>query len=879
MPKRAKTTTTRYSFLKNSVRQWSVATKHLAVLAKKPYFGRLYLVVSLLILVVTVVFWSLLGAKLQQFNADQLIYPYFFEHSDTFQQALIPATHSFLLKWPLFLLIKLFGFSYAAFAVFTILCVLVTVACIVAGMALIERRPLALGTLCLALASVLLLVPALPHAGNLLPVNMAMITTRNLEYALYGGSLALLAWRPSFKSRLFWLGIIGLVLLIASDKLFMVLTLGGALLALIAYALASGWNLVSLSVKWLAGGLVATGLASLLLWSIDILHVTHIVNQVQAAPYQVVQTSHQLALSVCYMLVGILTNSGANPAFDTTVLKQMPTEAYHQLLGGAGPAFVINFLILLGGVYAMYWWLRQSFRHNKNKTPNFGLINHLVTVLIWSAVAAIAVFVLSSHYYAGDARYLTIWLFALFAALAGFVRERKWRPELLVTIGVVLSLGILAAMPTVIQAYRADLAVQTPFAERNKIVSQALAQHHVDVLLGDYWRVIPTKDTTNGRLNVLPLGDCTQTRDNLTSQAWKVNLRTHSFAYLLSLEEGQTDYPTCSLQQVTHSYGRPSSSVVLVGNISHPREMLLFYDHGINQSSPSTPQPPQGPATVVPIGLDELPYTTCPVPTIMQVVAHQDDDLLFMNPDLIHDVHAGHCIRTVYLTAGDAGHNQFYWLGRVRGAENAYSTMMGATDQVWIERIVKLTDNEFITVANPKGNSRISLVFMYLPDGNVKGEGFAASHFESLARLEAGRIANLNAVYGGSTYTSPQLTKALDALLHTYQPTEIRTQAGYTSGPYPDHSDHMAVGRYVKQAYQLYEQEQYDNRVMIPINYYIGYPIHQFSTNVSGEDLSAKEAAFFSYAQFDGAVCSNLWSCTNNPAYGNYLTRQYNNPY
>jgi LmbE family N-acetylglucosaminyl deacetylase len=386
--------------------------------------------------------------------------------------------------------------------------------------------------------------------------------------------------------------------------------------------------------------------------------------------------------------------------------------------------------------------------------------------------------------------------------------------------------------------------------------------------------VIPIKDLTHGKQNVTPLGTCTKPRDTLTSGAWQPDLTTHKFAYLLTLDGSPADFPACGLQQAIKQYGRPNSSLITAGTFAHPKEMMLFYDHGIHQSSPATPQPNQGPATIVPIGLDELPYTSCPVPTIMQIVAHQDDDLLFMNPDLIHDIREGHCIRTIYATAGDAGHGQFYWLSRERGSESAYSTMLG-TDQVWIERVVKLADNEFITVANPKGNNRISLIFMHLPDGNLQGQGFGSTHSESLARLEAGKDSKIDAVYSGSTYTSPQLVDALTSLMHIFQPGQIRTQASIAGGRYPDHSDHMAIGHFVNRSYAQYEQQQFENQVKIPISYYIGYPVHQNPANVSAEDLAAKEAAFFAYARYDGSVCGNALACARNPAYGAYLPREY----
>lgn len=55
---------------------------------------------------------------------------------------------------------------------------------------------------------------------------------------------------------------------------------------------------------------------------------------------------------------------------------------------------------------------------------------------------------------------------------------------------------------------------------------------------------------------------------------------------------------------------------------------------------------------------------SCPQGAVFNVVAHQDDDLLFLSPDLLHDVQANRCVRTVFVTAGDAGRDATYWGGR-----------------------------------------------------------------------------------------------------------------------------------------------------------------------------------------------------------------------
>ena len=47
--------------------------------------------------------------------------------------------------------------------------------------------------------------------------------------------------------------------------------------------------------------------------------------------------------------------------------------------------------------------------------------------------------------------------------------------------------------------------------------------------------------------------------------------------------------------------------------------------------------------------------TPTPAPVDLNIVAHQDDDILFMNPDILNSVVMGHRQVTVYITGGNVG--------------------------------------------------------------------------------------------------------------------------------------------------------------------------------------------------------------------------------
>src|ERR1035441_426221 len=73
---------------------------------------------------------------------------------------------------------------------------------------------------------------------------------------------------------------------------------------------------------------------------------------------------------------------------------------------------------------------------------------------------------------------------------------------------------------------------------------------------------------------------------------------------------------------------------------------------------------------------------TCAHGAAMNIVAHEDDDLLFMNPDVLHDIQQERCVRTVFVTAGDAGKGSAYWRQRAVGAQAAYARM-AQTPSAW----------------------------------------------------------------------------------------------------------------------------------------------------------------------------------------------------
>ncbi len=831
----------------------------------------IFTITAIVVLVITSVIWSYYSARVHMNNADQLVSPYLFENSATFRGAVFPTTHTFLLKWPLFWLLARLQYSQGAFIAITVVSVLTTLGTLLLLVRYLgKKNSQAVGVIAFALAAILLFVPIQPYPGALLPVNLAMLTTRNIEYTWFIAALLLCLQARTWVHWRRWVGVGLLSVLIASDRLFIPLSLG-AVLVLAVVQLIRGlfvgrqdrWLRLKTLAGWSSWSLLASVAGILLVKALNVVHVSQFSSaSVSTSPYAVATGLTTIVKGGVFAVLSIATNFGANPFFDLATMHDFGQVFAHRLTAPTIVGYAVNgaLAIIMVVVMVQVWraWQRTELRSPKND---------LAVYLLGALVAAVSVFALSNHYFPVDARYLGISLFAAIVGTVVLLAKQRFAIRSLGLYGVVMIAVCGLGLNAFTHNYRQSTGAQQILVDRNRTVAELLKSHPVDTVLGDYWRVLPLKH--EAKVAVTPMDGCTTERGVLSSQAWRPDLTRHSFAYLLTLDKGLTDFPQCKLDQITNAYGQPNSSVVVDGNVEAPKEAVLFYDRGIRSSNNSGVLLNQSASTLLPQLVASQPAVTCPdgKPTIMNVVAHQDDDLLFQSPDLLHDIKAGNCVRTVYVTAGDAGGNRFYWLERETGSKAAYLQMLQKPNDSWYETVMTIGKNQHITIATPQNSSNVSLAFLRLPDGNTRGSGFAGSHFESLDKLEKGILPTIHAVDDQSDYSYESLQNALQALFKLFGPSEVRTQAYRNANEqYPDHSDHRAVGTLVRSSLA---------KNNIAIKYYVGYPVHAWQPNVSNDDLSAKSAAFFAYAQHDPGVCRDLMSCRQQGVYGFYLERQY----
>jgi LmbE family N-acetylglucosaminyl deacetylase len=255
------------------------------------------------------------------------------------------------------------------------------------------------------------------------------------------------------------------------------------------------------------------------------------------------------------------------------------------------------------------------------------------------------------------------------------------------------------------------------------------------------------------------------------------------------------------------------------------------------------------------------------IPSAVHIVAHADDALLFLNPDQQKDIAAGYVTRIVCLTAGESIFTDpAYWQGREAGMLASIASLAGVADS-WTSSTLTVNGIPLLCqqlTAMPS----VSMEFFRLPDGNVNGSGFVASSYQSLQSLWSGTITTMDAIDGSASYDKAALIATLAALLSAAQPVRIRTQDFVNTFGDGDHSDHYAVGQFVKAANAAYTGAR---RTLFG---YLGYPSDQQPANVTRKYLTQKQAAWLAYAPDDPVVPQTIAAADKGP-YGMWLARQY----
>ncbi|WP_335933068.1 ricin-type beta-trefoil lectin domain protein [Streptomyces sp. PTD5-9] len=220
-------------------------------------------------------------------------------------------------------------------------------------------------------------------------------------------------------------------------------------------------------------------------------------------------------------------------------------------------------------------------------------------------------------------------------------------------------------------------------------------------------------------------------------------------------------------------------------------------------------------------------------------VAHPDDDLFFLNPEIDRTIRAGCPVHTVYLTAGDGDiQDRLKALehvdGREYGVRAAYAFMAGADDD-WKQSDVRAGDvrvRSFV-LAGRSPDSEVRLSFLGLHDGLPHGQ-----EADSVLRLFDGSRHSVRGFLGGEGYTERRLLDTVSALVRHGRAERVLTMDhdnasfAFGLGGGVDHSDHGITARYFRRVgYAL----------GVPVTSYLGYRMSALDANLAPARAAAKE--------------------------------------
>ncbi|MFF3768400.1 PIG-L family deacetylase [Streptomyces sp. NPDC001922] len=270
--------------------------------------------------------------------------------------------------------------------------------------------------------------------------------------------------------------------------------------------------------------------------------------------------------------------------------------------------------------------------------------------------------------------------------------------------------------------------------------------------------------------------------------------------------------------------------------------------------------------------------------SVLQVVAHPDDDLYFMNPDLSQSLRSGNALATVYLTAGESnGVNASaeearrkqppadrakFAKARQNGIRAAYARMAtGDPASPWRREVVPTDGGGEAELDTLRAHPKIRLVWLQLHEA----ESIGRDRPHSLRGLWDGRVPALNSLLASGSvvsedfaYSREQLVSTLTGLLERFRPTYVRMQDPTPDSKrsgigWTDHQDHMYGARFLQRALARYSGEP--DRPPVGTQVYLGYLNGSLPHTLDRTALRAKLDAIRTYGWTDGRDCRDAAGC------------------
>ncbi|MDQ0986358.1 LmbE family N-acetylglucosaminyl deacetylase [Streptomyces sp. V2I9] len=279
---------------------------------------------------------------------------------------------------------------------------------------------------------------------------------------------------------------------------------------------------------------------------------------------------------------------------------------------------------------------------------------------------------------------------------------------------------------------------------------------------------------------------------------------------------------------------------------------------------------------------------------VLQVLAHPDDDLYFMNPDTREALDAGTPVVCVYLTAGEAdGVNKVpgaprpapdraaYSSARHQGLRQAYAELLGLDRFTPWQRSVTALDGGHRAELNvlTDGVRRVELVFLNTAMHTGRGRLGLPSLWRDRRLVLRTVVADGSPLERAGSYTYDGLVDVLVGLLEQYRPTVVHTldpdpdlqfsseherrrdseQRGYS-----DHADHTAAGGFAWAALIRWVARTTAAGEPVPgfaVASFRGYYNRHWPKNLPPEVLERKAAHLVPYGGAPDWRCGNPSGC------------------
>jgi LmbE family N-acetylglucosaminyl deacetylase len=194
--------------------------------------------------------------------------------------------------------------------------------------------------------------------------------------------------------------------------------------------------------------------------------------------------------------------------------------------------------------------------------------------------------------------------------------------------------------------------------------------------------------------------------------------------------------------------------------------------------------------------------------SVLAIVAHPDDDLLFLNPDLDGGIHAGIPTTVVYVSAGDAllppDEGAVRARDRQRGIQDAYrvSGSVGGLplQDEWDGEVVEV-GGRLVEGFALRERADVRVAFVGLPDGQLTRLRDGATLLTVPA--EGGLVA------GPQPYDEDDVVTVLCGLMERYRPTVLHVTEFFADRRYDDprsHPDHRAAAAFAAEAARRYRE-------------------------------------------------------------------------